>query len=365
MPNSEAPSETKLIIQFNDEIKKAKPNYISLIRSLINYPKSLPRVDFISKMLKENTLKMETLFRRLLEGVGLNKTLTKEGNLLIDDFIDQASNFNIVSDSKGNNHIFSAVAHGRTKLVEAILHRNENSVNAVSKIGSSPIHIASKNRSTEVLNIILRCPRLDFYKKYDEKKPIPEIFRNKTALDLAWDKCDALNANTFHTLLKEHQRRLNLRDPDAIAYEQAMLKEKSPNFNPIGEQVSQSSSSISGPISFADAISLPPHKITTSSSISSQNPGSIASILNVPAPQIDDRASSELSIHVSSEEREIAFQVVKRRKTQDEASSQNRGEPSQATIDQTQDEVSSQNRGAPSQATSDASCVKLGPIRLL
>jgi hypothetical protein len=332
MQNSEAPSETKLIIQFNDEIKKAKPNYIFLIRSLINYPKSLQRVDFISKMLEENRLKMETLFRKLLEGGELNRTLTNEGNLLIEDFINPSSNFDIVCDSKGNNHILSAVAHGKTKLVEAILDRNEDSVNAVSKSGSSPIHIASKNRSTEILKIILRCPRLDFYKKYEEKKPILEKLRNKTALDLAWDKYDPLNANTFTILQNEHQRRLNLRDPDAIAYEQPKIEEPSPNFNPIGEQVSQSSSSISGPISFADAISLLPHKIIIPPSISSQNPGSIASILNVPAPQIDDRASFELSTYVSSEERKSAFQPVKKRKIQDEALQQNDGEPSQATF---------------------------------
>lgn len=178
--------------KFIEELGKDSPNKKNLNFFLISLEPGQLRVNFIAKMVEKNQYAMDNVFRYLVEK-GLPGIDVREIKILIDDFINPASNFNIVKDCKGVNHIFNATHHGKHELVRSILERDPDSVNIISKRGASLIHVAVSNRMTEVLNELLNCSKLNLYalRTSKDKDNVTTIF--ESVFDIAKEKLDKKN----------------------------------------------------------------------------------------------------------------------------------------------------------------------------
>ena len=205
--------------KFIEELGSDSPNYKNLNFFLISLEPGQVRVNFIAKMVEKNQYAMDNVFRDLVTK-GISDTRYGEViKNLIDDFINPASNFNIVKDCKGVNHIFNATHHGKPQLVKHILERDPDSVNIVSKRGGSLIHVAVSNRMSEVLKELLNCSNLNLYalRTRKDKNKVTTIVEN--VFDIA-DKLKIDKKNIIpKMLLEEHKRRFDSGDPDAIAFE--------------------------------------------------------------------------------------------------------------------------------------------------
>ena len=204
--------------KFIEELGSDSPNYKNLNFFLISLEPGQVRVNFIAKMVEKNQYAMDNVFRDLVTK-GISDTRYGEViKKLIDDFINPASNFNIVKDCKGVNHIFNATHHGKPQLVKHILERDPDSVNIVSIKGGSPIHVAVSNRMSKVLKELLNCSNLNLYalRTRKDKNKVTTIVEN--VFDIA-DKLKKDKKKIQEMLLGEHKRRFDSGDPDAIAFE--------------------------------------------------------------------------------------------------------------------------------------------------
>jgi hypothetical protein len=205
--------------KFIEELGRDSPNYTNLNFFLISLETGQVRVNFIAKMVEKNRYAMDNVFRSLVERGVTDSKYYDDVKILIDDFINPASNFNIVKDCKGVNHIFNATHHGKPELVKHILERDPDSVNIVSKRGGSLIHVAVSNRMSEVLKELLNCSNLNLYalRTRKDKNKVTTIVEN--VFDIA-DKLKLDKKNKIpEMLLEEHKRRFDSGDPDAIAFE--------------------------------------------------------------------------------------------------------------------------------------------------
>ena len=218
-------SEEKFIV----ELGKDSPNYKNLIFFLIGLEPGQVRVNFIAKMVEKNKNAMDNVFRDLVESGLRDKSYGDLVKILIDDFINPASNFDIVKDFKGVNHIFNATHHGKSELVKHILERDPDSVNIVSSRGGSLIHVAVSNRMSNVLKELLNCSKLNLYALRNRKdKDTTAIV--ESVFDIAKKKSDKHN-RILEMLLGEHEKRFNSGDPAAIAFENTS-KILAPSTNP-------------------------------------------------------------------------------------------------------------------------------------
>jgi hypothetical protein len=218
-------SEEKFIV----ELGKDSPNYKNLIFFLIGLEPGQVRVNFIAKMVEKNKNAMDNVFRDLVESGLRGKSCGNSVKILIDDFINPASNFDIVKDFKGVNHIFNATHHGKSELVKHILERDPDSVNIVSSRGGSLIHVAVSNRMSNVLKELLNCSKLDLYALRTRKDKDTTIVV-ESVFDIAKINSDK-HKRIQQMLLREHERRFNSGDPAAIAFENTS-KILAPSTNP-------------------------------------------------------------------------------------------------------------------------------------
>ncbi len=215
--------------KFIEELGRDSPNYKNLNFFLISREPGQVRVNFIAKMVEKNQYAMDNVFRSLVSNGVSDKRYGHLVKILIDDFINPASNFNIVKDCNGVNHIFNATHHGKSELVKHILERDPDSVKIVSKRGGSLIHVAVSNRMSEVLKELLNYSNLNLYalRTRKDKDKVTTIVEN--VFDIA-DKLDKKN-KIPKMLLGEHKRRFDSGDPDAIAFENT-FKMLAPSTNP-------------------------------------------------------------------------------------------------------------------------------------
>ncbi len=203
--------------KFIEELGRDSPNYTNLNFFLIGFEPGQVRVNFIAKMVEKNQYAMDNVFRNLVSNGVSDNSYGHLVKILIDDFINPASNFNIVKDCKGVNHIFNATHHGKPELVKNILERDPDSVNIISIRGPSLIHIAVSNRMSAVLKELLNCSNLNLY----ALRPKKDKYKDTTIVESVFDIAKSLNKkNKIHEMLKgEHKRRFDSGDPDAIAFE--------------------------------------------------------------------------------------------------------------------------------------------------
>ena len=197
--------------KFIDELGKASPNYKNLIFFLIGLEQGQVRINFIAKMVERNPKVIDNVFRDLVKSGVRDIRYVDLVKSLIDDFINRASNFDIVRDFNGVNHIFNATHHGKPELVKHILERDPDSVNKVSTRGGSPIHVAVSNRMSNVLQELLNCSKLNLYVRRTRKDKDTTI--SESVFDIAKNK------RIQKMLLDEHKKRFDSGDPDAIAFE--------------------------------------------------------------------------------------------------------------------------------------------------
>ncbi len=215
--------------KFIEELGKDSPNYQKLNFLLIRFEPGQIRVNFIAKMVEKNQNAMDKVFRNLVSNGVSDKSYGPLVKILIDDFINPASNFNIVKDCKGVNHIFNATHHGKPELVKNILERDPDSVNIVSKRGGSLIHVAVSNRMSGVLKELLNYSNLNLYALRTRKDKDKVATIVESVFDIA-NKLDKKN-KIPKMLLGEHKRRFDSGDPDAIAFENT-FKMLAPSTNP-------------------------------------------------------------------------------------------------------------------------------------
>lgn len=202
--------------KFIEELGKDLPNYKNLNFFLIRFEPGQVRANFIAKMVEKNQNAMDNVFRNLVSNGVSDKSYGHLVKILIDDFINPASNFNIVKDFKGVNHIFNATHHGKPELVKHILERDPASVNVVSQRGGSLIHVAVSNRMSNVLKELLNCSNLNLYSLRTRKDKDKVATVVESVFDIA-NKLDKKN-KIPKMLLEEHNRRFDSGDPDAIAF---------------------------------------------------------------------------------------------------------------------------------------------------
>ena len=213
--NSPIKSEDKFI----EEISKKPLDTFKLNCFLVNFEAGQKRVEFIKKMTLSHGSEMDEVFRSLVEKGIKDKIYINDVEILIDDFVNEGSGFDIVTTKNKLKNINCAVSHGRTRLVEAILKIDPDSVNFCGTY-NYPIHIAASNRQTNTLMALIKCPQLKLYSRTTRKGQ-----EGKTVFDVA-NGDGKKNKNIIAILEKEHQRRLELGDPDAIAYENSKSKDQ-------------------------------------------------------------------------------------------------------------------------------------------
>ena len=215
--------------KFIEELGRDSPNYTNLNFFLISLEPGQVRVNFIAIMVEKNQYAMDNVFRNLVSNGVSDLKYNADVKRLIDDFINPASNFNIVKDCKGVNHIFNATHHGKPELVKNILERDPDSVNIISIRGGSLIHVAVSNRMSEVLNELLNCSNLNLYALRTRKDKDKVATIAESVFDIA-KKLGKYN-RIPGMLLGEHKRRFDSGDPAAIAFENT-FKILVPSTNP-------------------------------------------------------------------------------------------------------------------------------------
>ena len=205
--------------KFIEEISKKPLDTFKLNCFLVNFEAGQKRVEFIKKMTLSHGSEMDEVFRSLVEKGLKDKIYINDVEILIDDFVNEGSGFDIVTTKNKLKNINCAVSHGRTRLVEAILKIDPDSVNFCGT-RNYPIHIAASNRQTHTLMALIQCPQLKLYSRTTRKGQ-----EGKTVFDVA-NGDGKKSKNIIAILEKEHQRRLELGDPDAIAYENSKSKDQ-------------------------------------------------------------------------------------------------------------------------------------------
>lgn len=247
-PNSTFRSEDEFIkgLQFS----YPKPlDFFNLKLFLLNQTPGSERVNFIAKIVQNHPSEIKEVFKDLVaNGLKIKPYISRKSEVLrdsviklIDDFINEDSNFPVHENSHESKNIFIAINARKINLVKAILERDPDSINAKNSQNKSPIHIVVSHNNKNLLQELLKYRSLDLYAKCNATNHDKSASSQLNVFDIAKTKN---NLEIIQILENEHQMRLMAKNPDAIEFEKHRVPKEiaSSSINP---ETSQQSSQLS------------------------------------------------------------------------------------------------------------------------
>ena len=243
-PNSTFRSEDEFIkgLQFS----YPKPlDFFNLKLFLLNQTPGSERVNFIAKIVQNHPSEIKEVFKDLVtNGLKIKLYIPRKSEVLrdsviklIDDFINEDSNFPVHEGSHKSKNIFIAINACKINLVKAILERDPDSINATNSQNKSPIHIVVSKNNKNLLQELLKYPSLDLYAKCNATNHDKSASSQLNVFDIAKTKN---NLEIIQILENEHQMRLMAENPNAIEFEKHRVPKEiaSSSINPETSQAS-------------------------------------------------------------------------------------------------------------------------------